>query len=90
MRKLLDELGVRPHKSCGCKARIRDMDQWGVEGCERNRAKIVQWLNSEARKSTWSAILTAGLTAAGQGLLINPLNPGESLLQEALRRAGTT
>lgn len=87
LRKLLEELGVRPNKSCGCKARIRDMDQWGAEGCERNRAKIVHWLNGEAKKATWSRLLTAGLTAAAHGLLINPLNPGDSLLNEALRRA---
>ena len=40
---------VKPAGSCStCKDRARKMNQWGPEGCRKNRDKIIRWLR-EAR-----------------------------------------
>lgn len=84
---LLRDLGLRWAKSCQCDQRAAQMNAWGIDGCRERRAEIVVWLNESAAQATWRQVLSAGVSAAVIGLAINPLNPGESLLDEALKRA---
>jgi len=84
---LLKELGLKPVKSCNCDQRAAQMDAWGVAGCIEHRAEIVAWLNEQAAQATWGTALTVGMGAYLAGIAINPLSPGDALVDEALRRA---
>lgn len=87
LRGLLSRLGLQADKSCQCDKRAAQMDAWGLAGCLEHRAEIVAWLNEEAAKIRLPQKTRAGVKAIGLGLVINPLSPGEWLLDEALRRA---
>lgn len=41
-------------KGCGCKDRIRKMNAWGVDGCKKRRAEIIDWLSEAADSVSWS------------------------------------
>lgn len=50
---LLDRVGIRPQEGCGCINRMRQMDRWGVAGCEQNREVIAGWLRDNAERWGW-------------------------------------
>jgi hypothetical protein len=80
---LLKELGSEPTQSCACPAHAAQMDAWGIEGCERNRGEIIRWLEVAYNHSR----LLEAMRIGWNGLfIINPLDPFNSLLNEAIRR----
>jgi len=85
---LLGSLGLKPG-GCACKSKARMMDEWGVEGTERNREMVVDWLREEQGKRGWLEYFraAAGAVRGGLVLALNPLDPAPGLLDEALRRA---
>jgi len=50
LHKLLGRFGIHMKKGCGCKARMVQMNKWGVDGCEQNVETILEWLREEAAK----------------------------------------
>lgn len=42
--------GIAPGPNCSCKARQRQMNEWGWLGCFKNRATIIAWIGDEAGK----------------------------------------
>lgn len=53
LHKLLQAMGVRPTRGCGCEEFARQMDAWGVEGCRQRREEILDRLVHEAEKRTF-------------------------------------
>lgn len=49
LTKILRTIGLGYLEGCKCKKRARQMDEWGPEGCEKNLATIVGWLEEEAK-----------------------------------------
>lgn len=81
---LLKELGSDPTSSCACAAHAAQMDVWGIEGCERNRDEIIRWLKVAYNHSGWIEAMRIGWNGL---FVINPLDPFNSLLDEAIKRA---
>lgn len=87
LRLLLAEMGIKTDDACPCTSREQLMNLWGVTGCRDRREVIEGWLRQEASRLGWGAKIGGWLQAARTGLVINPLNPAGSILDEALRRA---
>ena len=89
---MLAELGIDPGPSCPCRRRMRQMDEWGVDGCREHREEIVGWLREGQERYGWGARITAGWRTVVSGLAwrINPGDPLGSLVDEAVRRAEAT
>jgi hypothetical protein len=83
LRRIFDEMGVKPTAKCRCKQFARKMDYWGIDGCCQRTAEIVAHLQEHAKEfglSTWAA---AGWSALWQG---KPRSL-EGLVQLAIDRA---
>lgn len=90
LKGILASLGINPGAECGCHARARDMDRWGVNGCRVRRTEIVGWLYEEAQKQKWPRLLEAARRAVATGLVFNArifIDPFGWLVDEAIRRA---
>lgn len=83
LKKLFDELGVKPKRSCQCDQRMKEMNQLGVEGCKRSHARILYTLMDAYDEASIATKATALAMALSKGL---PLTL-EGLLDEAIRRA---
>lgn len=64
LAKLLGELGFNSANSCGCEAMKNWMNRLGVEGCKREREKIIAHLNSQKETTTFGKKIMAALKAA--------------------------
>lgn len=49
LKKMIPEI-LKP-RNCGCGDIAKQMDAWGVSGCERNKKHIVRHLVSQARQN---------------------------------------
>lgn len=87
LARLIRSLGLRGESGCGCDDLAARMDAWGVGGCQRHREEILAHLRGRAAGLGWPDKLRAAGRAALRGLVVNPLDPASSLLDEALRRA---
>lgn len=85
--ELIVKLGVVETKDCQCRARIVQMDEWGVEGCKEKRAYIIDWLKEQQATLGWAKNAAITANAIVQGLWLNPLNPIGSLVDLAIKRA---
>lgn len=45
--------GEVPDRRCPCKDRMRQMNRWGVNGCESRIEEIAAWLHAEAVTRGW-------------------------------------
>lgn len=71
-------------KSCeACSQRAKQMDDWGVRGCESNRETILGWL----REAAAAAGVLEKLRAAARLPAAALLDPCDWLLTEAIRRS---
>lgn len=43
-KRINDLIKIKTGKGCGCNNLANDMDSWGIEGCKKNRDKIVEHL----------------------------------------------
>lgn len=84
LHNLFGELGLNGWSGCPCAARARQMDAWGVEGCQEHRAEIIGWMKEAREHLTWMEMLKAATKLAFK---VNPLSPLDSLLDEAIRRS---
>ena len=50
LHKLLGRFGIQMKKGCACKARMVQMNKWGIDGCQQNTETILAWLREEAAK----------------------------------------
>jgi hypothetical protein len=83
LAKLLGSLGFKTDQSCGCEEVKNWMNRLGVDGCRRERQRIIDHLGGEWGKTAFGKKLVAAFKAAVSGV---PLTiPG--LVDEAIRRA---
>lgn len=54
LKAILSSVGINPSANCSCNARMRQMDEWGVEGCKENFDTIVGWLEEKAADWGWT------------------------------------
>lgn len=45
---ILDTLGIKPTRNCGCEAMRRRMNEWGYRGCWTHREEISEWFRAKA------------------------------------------
>jgi hypothetical protein len=88
LHRIFDQLGVEMQEGCACRARIAQMNTWGVEGCREHLEEIVSALGKDSAKYSWGTKLKAvfGTVTTGLAFRINPLDPLRSLVLEAIRR----
>lgn len=90
IHEMFRSLGFRMG-SCGCMARAKKMNEWGVKGCRipENREQILRALRNEQKRAGWGDKIKAGVLAVVTGLVavIDPLDPAPGLYDEAVRRA---
>jgi hypothetical protein len=58
----------KPDDTCNCQSHVKKMNQWGPDGCEKNKEQIVGWILTEAEKRGWP---TGNLSKIGVRLLID-------------------
>lgn len=89
LKLILEMLGVSADADCGCGSIINAMNQWGVDGCQKNRKAIEVHLRNRAAELGWVAKLkiAAAAIVSGMAFKLDPTNPSPGLLDEALRRA---
>lgn len=89
MKKLLTELGIKSQLCEGCTGFAKWMDSVGVDGCRKERAKIVERLAKQKESSTWltQATVATRLFTTGLILSIDPRDPLGSLVDIAISRA---
>lgn len=44
LKKIFQEVDVRPDKACACEAKAAEMDRLGIEAIKANRQKYIDWL----------------------------------------------
>lgn len=89
LRALLIELGVVPKLSCNCGSKVRQMNEWGVSGCEQHFEEICGWLRAAKKQLNWTEQATIALSAVTTGVILqtNPLDIIGSLVRLAIDRA---
>lgn len=53
LKAILASIGINPSVHCSCNARMRQMDEWGIEGCEEHFDTIIGWLEEKAAEWGW-------------------------------------
>lgn len=86
---LISQLGLQSVASCSCASLQREMDRLGVDGCRRERSRLIKSLKENYVKYTAADKMWASYNAVITGLAfkLNPLDPIPSLFDEAVRRA---
>jgi hypothetical protein len=91
LRELLRSIDVTKKTGCQCGAKVRQMNGWGVKGCEKKFDEIVQWLRESSSKWDWHEKLSAGckvlIRHPALARRLNPLDPYPGLVREAIERA---
>lgn len=84
--QIFSELQLKPNAGCKCAERIRQMNEWGVEGCEANRETILAWWKESYHETTIVERIKAGWNAICKPWL-SVLDPLGSIFNEVMRRA---
>lgn len=89
LTSLLKELGVGEFSGCGCAAKARQMNAWGVGGCRKHRETIICWLRDNVAKLKWFDRLRIVLKGFSTGLAmkLNLRDPIAALVDLAIERA---
>lgn len=89
LKKLLKEIGIEENPRCDCNAKARQMDAWGIDGCQERLDTIVKWMKDNYVRWGWKDRVTAAAKAVKTGLAfkLNPLDPFPSLIQAAIEEA---
>lgn len=58
---ILDKLGIKPTRNCGCEAMRRQMNEWGYTGCWKHRDIIAEWFRAKAVEAG-SDLSVSGIT----------------------------
>lgn len=88
LREVLEQLGLYPN-TCECKERMRQMNEWGIAGCQEHKNEILAWLRIEQGRRGWVEQGRAAFLAIKTGLFtkLSPMDPANGLFEEAMRRA---
>lgn len=54
LKAMLSSVGINPGAGCGCHQKMRQMDEWEINGCIVHRDTIVGWLRENAEKWGWA------------------------------------
>jgi hypothetical protein len=86
---ILKDLKINPGPACDCRAKARQMDDWGVEECRKQKDLIVGWMREGMERWGWADRLKAGALAVLTGLAfkLNVTDPFPDLIEEAICRA---
>lgn len=89
LKLLLSELGITDKIGCDCESVRREMNRLGVDGCRRERERLLTRLSENARKYGWLAKMKAAGAAVANGMAfrISPTAPLRSLFDLAVSRA---
>ena len=89
LKAIFTTLGQTESLGCACEALAKQMNVWGVEGCRKNRPRIIKQIRETAEKKSWGDTLWASAAAVKSGLAlqINPLDRFGSLVDLAIQRA---
>lgn len=94
LKKLFLELGIAEQLGCNCNAKARQMDSWGIEGCKKQRARLIKWLEFSSGRYKWNEKIVIAGKLLSKGLLSPSLSVEESIkescgliIDEAIRRA---
>lgn len=92
LKKVTTELGLTVKQGCNCKSLAAEMNRLGPDGCRRDRARLVEALQVNAKRYTWGDVAKAAAKALMTGLAwrIDLTDPYGSLLDEAIRRVENT
>lgn len=81
-------IGIEEKPGCDCKAKMRQMNAWGVSGCREHLKDILTWLYENYKRYGWGERIKAAMAMpVGLALKINPADPFRGLVLEAIRRA---
>jgi transcriptional regulator with XRE-family HTH domain len=88
LKQLLISIGITPKFDCNCESLLREMNQLGVDGCRRDRERLVASLRANAHHYTWLDRLRAARRVAQSelALRIDLVDPIGWLFDEAVRR----
>ena len=69
---LIPDWLAKQSKGCSCSDRAAQMDEWGVDGCIKNRDKIIGWLVSQKHMlPTALQIVPGKVLKAGATVLVD-------------------
>jgi hypothetical protein len=54
LKTMLGSVGINPSPTCSCNTYMRQMDEWGIEGCEAHFDEIVKRLEEKAAEWGWT------------------------------------
>ena len=86
LKDLLSSIGIESFYECNCNQWVVEMDRWGIEGCLRNRKKIIRQLRRGVKKRGWWDLIQTGKLAIKESWF-KILDPIGSIVDEAIRRA---
>lgn len=86
---MLAAIGITPPPGCACKERMKQMNGWGVLGCNEHFNEIIGWMRDGQNQWGWWEKIKAASMAVTSGLAftLNMFDPFPGLVTEAIRRA---
>jgi len=89
MTEITKELGLQEKQGCYCRTLAKRMNEWGIDGCEKNREYIVNELQCNAEKYSLTEKVLAVVKNIHKPLAFSLAISGDvynSVLDEAIRR----
>lgn len=89
LKAIIASLGVTPTSTCGCESLANEMNMLGVDGCRRERERLVSALREKREAFGLEDTVKAAALAFANGLAwrINWKDPLPDLFDVAVRRA---
>ena len=89
LMNILKTLHVEEKPGCPCRARARQMDEWGPAVCREHLDEIVGWMREGAPRWGWTERLRAAAAAVATGLVfeLDWLDPFPTLVTKAIELA---
>jgi len=54
LKSILGSIGINPGPTCDCNRKMREMDDWGITGCEEHLDEIVEHIKKKAEAWGWN------------------------------------
>jgi hypothetical protein len=89
LTKIFKALGATPVKGCDCARLAKQMDEWGVDGCQEHREEILARLGKNYKQFTLTDKMKAAVLSWPSGIAtkIKWSDPLPGLLDLALSRS---
>lgn len=91
LKRIFQQIGINPKRTCNCVQLSKQMDEWGIEGCRLRRTRIVTALKESRKKWGWFDTFDAALKVATSSLAVKaaqyPFNPLLGIVDEAIEQA---